>query len=183
MLRISKRYDNILSIDPSGSFNEGKGTTGWCIINNKNNIINVGIISATQYLTKEAYWDAHVKLIKAFKQKYSNSVLVIEDYLLYANKAKQQINSRLETPQLLGILKYTATLENLPYATQTASEVKQRWNDKVLLWKGLLQKTGIHYAVTLQKGDIKITNPHIRDALRHAIHYNYFKNKSKQEVL
>ena len=77
-------YKTILSLDPSGNFNEGKGTTGWCIWDcEKNCILNAGSIAASDYPSMEKYWDEQVFLIKKFLGTYSKPGIVVEDYKLY----------------------------------------------------------------------------------------------------
>lgn len=170
----SKIYDYILALDPSGNYHEGKGTTGYCILHASNKIVACGAISASDYFNQYEYWNAHVQLLKDFKEQYENGVVVFEDYLLYASKASQQINSKMETPQLIGVLKMTLATEQIPYAIQKASEVKTRWPDKILIFKGVIvNKHGRFYT---PGGDI--INRHTRDAIRHAIHLNTFKNRS-----
>lgn len=176
MLKQQKSYDFILSLDPSGSFNEGKGHTGWVITNKKNEVYDFGTICATDYKTVKDYWAAHENLIKYFKKNFRNIIVVFEDYLLYAHKTQDQINSRMETPQLLGILKYVLEREHIDYRIQTASEVKHRWTEEILTWKSLLIKKGSCYYIK-SNGQLIKTNRHIRDAYKHAVHFNIFKNK------
>ena len=171
-----KNYDYILSLDPSGSYNEGKGHTGWVIINKKNAILELGLLTAVTYDTKQKYWQAHIDLINYFNKNYPNSVVVFEDYLLYATKAKQQINSKMETPQLLGILKYHLNQINKPFKTQMAAEVKKRWDEPILVWKNILIKKDNNYYIETGDNHLLKINNHIRDALKHAIHYNTFYN-------
>lgn len=176
MLKQLKNYEHILSLDPSGSFNEGKGHTGWVIINNRNEVLDFGTICATDYRTVQDYWNAHEQLILNFNKRYRSVIVVFEDYLLYAHKTQDQINSRMETPQLLGILKYLLDKNNIAYTIQTASEVKRRWTEDILTWKNLLLKKGEYYYIRCHNDYVK-TNRHIRDAYKHAIHFNTFKNK------
>lgn len=176
MLKHKKIYKYILSLDPSGSFNEGKGHTGWVVVNRANEVLESGTLFAIDYYTVKDYWDAHEQLIKEFKRKYSDIIVVFEDYLLYAHKTQDQINSRMETPQLLGILKYVLEREQIPYTVQTASEVKRRWTEEILEWKGLLVKQRTNYYFRTPNNLVK-TNRHMRDAYKHAVHFNTFKNK------
>ena len=169
----SKIYDYILALDPSGYYHEGKGTTGYCIMDSDNAIITCGAISASNYHNQYDYWGAHVALLKDFKEKYPNGVVVFEDDLLYASKASQQINSKMETPQLIGVLKMTLITEQIPYAIQTASEVKTRWPDKILLWKGII----VNKSNRFYTPNGLLINKHTRDSIRHAVHLNTFKNR------
>lgn len=167
MLRKSNRY--ILAIDPSGNFNEGKGTTGWCLYDTvTNKIAKFGAIKASQYKSSLEYWDAHIKLIDDMAG-YALTV-VIEDYLLYSNKAQSQIRSRFETPKLIGVLQYELYLRNISVVFQNASLVKTRWSDEILEHKGLIHKTGKYYTIS----GIQLSE-HCRDAIRHAKHYATFR--------
>ena len=96
-------YKFILGLDPSGNFYEGKGTTGWCIFNtSENKIIKAGSISAKDFKSQEEYWFAHIDLITDANKKYKKKLIVVmEDYMLYPNKAKSQVNSRMKHQNLL----------------------------------------------------------------------------------
>ena len=99
----TSRY--VLAIDPSGNYQEGLGTTGWCLLDVvTNKVCKFGSIYAGDYSCQFQYWDAHVQLIDSVSGYHPD--VVIEDYLLYSNRAEAQTNSRLETPQLIGIIKY-----------------------------------------------------------------------------
>lgn len=169
-------YKYILAIDPSGSFTEGKGTTGWCLLGVDAFFISkAGCLKATDYATQQEYWDAHIKLIDSMNEQYANKTMVVlEDYLLYADKAKQQINSRMETPQLLGILQHYIQSKGIKCIRQPASLVKQRWADKILLRRGIIKQKGTNYVHPCTKENL---NNHIRDAVRHAVHVAQFRLK------
>lgn len=163
----------VLAFDPSGNWFEGKGTTGWCLYDLKTNkVVKFGFISASAYVSQVRYWDAHIDLIDGLAGY--KPILVIEGYRLYGDVATAQINSQLETPQLIGAIKYEAWQRGMPIITQTASEVKLRWKDETLIHKGVFEKDG---------NTIKLngypTSDHIRDAVRHAIHFATYKNKKK----
>lgn len=169
-----KKY--VLAIDPSGAFREGKGTTGWCFMDTAyKEVIKCGSIYATDYPKDVSYWAAHIELLEEYKRTYgaANIAVVMEDYLLYAGKTQSQINSRFETSQLIGILKYTCHLLHLMLYMQTASEVVTRWNNKVLIHKCMIKPCGKQFTL----GDGTRTNRHELDALRHALHFSYFYNK------
>lgn len=171
-------YKTILALDPSGNFYEGKGTTGWCIFDCvKNAVSDTGYIAANNYNSMEEYWHAHIKLIDQMKKKHKSFTVVIEDYLLYQTKLDSQIHSRMETPKLIGLLQYYLWMQNIPYYMQTASEVKKRWSDEVLLHKQII--TPLSKGVGIPKQPRKLINRHCKDSIRHAVHYNTFYNKEK----
>ena len=156
----------ILAMDPSGAFNEGKGTTGysiWAYNEGNYKLLNIGQIVATDFTTSQDYYNAHISLLHATKP----DVLVIEDYLLYAHKAKQQIGSKMETPKLIGIIEYECARLNIEVTMQRALDLKKRWNDNILIYKGILEKHSNHYCALGNKSVSK----HIRDSIRHGIHY------------
>ena len=163
---IRSRY--VLALDPSGNFKEGKGITGWCLLDTSTKkIAKFGYISASMYPNQYAYWDAHITLIDSLSG-YAPAI-VIEDYLLYSNRATLQINSRFETPQLIGIIKYECYKRGIMTHLQTAVSVKKRWNNDILVSKGYLKKQGRGYYI----GEVLVSD-HIQDSLRHAVHFATF---------
>lgn len=158
----------ILAIDPSGNFDEGKGTTGWALISEDITIITCGQILAKNYTNKFDYWNEILKLIEHFDVDY----VVIEDFLLYEESSRSQINSRFETPKLIGLLEHLCFTKNIKYALQRAVDVKKRWTDELLVNKNYIQKqSGRYFACGV------MVSGHIRDAIRHGIHFATFKLK------
>jgi hypothetical protein len=156
---------NVLAIDPSGNFTEGKGTTGWSLIDEDCNILACGQIKAELFQNKIAYWNGVVSLVEKLNPNY----IVVEDFLLYAHKSSSQINSRFETVKLIGILEYVFT-DKIPITLQRAVDVKNRWNENILVKKGIItQKNNHYYAAGV------LTTDHIRDSIKHGIHFIKFK--------
>lgn len=171
MILNNARY--VLALDPSGSYKEGKGHTGWCLLDQETNkIVKFGVIAANSYSCQFQYWDAHITLIDSLAGYHPD--VVIEDYLLYGERAKNQINSRLETPQLIGIIKYETYKRGLYIHIQTAMQVKTRWTDDVLAHKGYFLKKGKSYYMN----NINLVS-HIKDSVRHAVHYMTYNSKYK----
>lgn len=170
------KHKFILALDPSGAYFEGKGTTGWCVYNCDMNCISLaGFLEAKRYETRLGYWDAHLNLLQKYYKRYGDKLhIVIEDYRLYANRADSQINSRMETCKLIGILQYYCELHDISYNMQLAVEVKNRWTNEILLHKRLIVQSGKKLALPDKKTEI---NKHACDAIRHAVHYASFKNK------
>lgn len=163
----------ILAIDPSGNFHEGKGTTGYCILDVQNDLIRaVGNISASKYDNEYDFWKAHIDLIDFYCKKYKKLGVVIEDYVLYKNKAINQTNSRMETPKLIGLLQYHLHFKEISFKMQLAAEVKNRWTDEILVFKTYLNKKSNRYCLP----NNELVNRHEKDAIRHAIHYKTFYN-------
>lgn len=172
-------YKTILALDPSGSFYEGKGTTGWCLFNcNNNQITTVGSLRAKDYTDMCAYWQAHLDLIEQYY--HPGTIIVCEDYLLYAHKAAEQTNSRMETPKVIGCIQLFCWQKNIPYYMQTAGEVKPRWTNEILHYKGFLKQQGRRYVPVAQQ--LQDSTHHSLDAIRHAVHYATFRNKEKRHV-
>ncbi len=168
-----KKYKYILGIDPSGSYNEGKGTTGWCILDNNNKVLETNTLIAGYFKSANAYWQAHINLIDAMRTKYGPSLaLSVEDYLLYESRAQAQVNSHMETVQLIGIIKHHCYVNNLPLYMRPAVAVKKRWSDAILAHKGILLKSGRRYVLP---ETYLPTCEHQRDAIRHAVHCNMFE--------
>lgn len=178
------KYDFILAFDPSGNFNEGKGTTGWCVFNALDKRITfAGHIPARHYQSMEGYWQAHVTLIKKFQERYGQRlVVVIEDYFLYKSRADSQINSKFETSKLIGVMQYHCFIHNLPYIMQPASEVKPRWEVKTLVFKGYIKQKGRCYYLPTPANTEEPINEHCMDSIKHAVHFATFKNKEEQNA-
>lgn len=172
---MKKKYRYTMGIDPSGAFHEGKGTTGWCILDNRTNtLLKVGTISAKNYDTDLEYWEAHVEKIDWAAKHYRSLAISVEDYILYKNHAMSQVNSQLETVQLLGIIKYHCFHKDLEVFIRPAVAVKKRWSDDILLFKGIIEKIGARFIIPDSKQTIC---EHERDSIRHAVHFNTFENK------
>ena len=168
-------YPYVLSIDPSGAYNEGQGTTGWVLMDAVVRKVHMlGSIGAFKLSSDVSYWDAHLKMIEDMHKQIPQICLLVEEYLLYAHKTEAQVNSRFETSQLIGILKHFAYKNDIPFYMQRAAEVKARWENDVLLKKHYLVKKKGHFYLT--EPDLEIGR-HELDAYRHAIHFCTFYNK------
>ena len=170
-------YSQILALDPSGSFNEVKGTTGWCIFNTKENrITKSGFLQAAGRPCAEQYWDSHLDLIEKYRLKYGTDfVVVCEDYLLYLNKARAQANSRFETSRLIGLIQWYCWQNDIPLKFQNASEAKTRYTDDILVHKDYIKPKGNGYILA----DGTELNRHCKDSIRHAVYYATFRNKGE----
>ena len=168
-------YEIILAIDPSGNFEEGKGTTGICLFDAVHmQVLSVCNISAREYKTKEEYWQKHIDLINDVNNKFENVLVVIEDFTLDPRRALQQSHSKMETPKLIGIIQLHCTKNNIQYKMQRAVEVKNRWADHILEYKQYITKRNRMYYI---KNSSMPISRHCKDAIRHAVHYSTFYNK------
>lgn len=159
----------ILSFDPSGNYSEGKGTTGWCLLETKDKIADLHEIKANNYDSTEAYWQEHLDIINTINTIYQDMHVVVEGFRLYGSKAKDQINSTFETPMLIGVIRQHCYIHNIPLKVQYAVEVKTRWDEKILVNSGIIEHKNHYY---LYRG--KLTNGHMRDSLKHALHYMHY---------
>ena len=168
-------YKYILAFDPSGSFNEGKGTTGWVLMNFKEELLERGYTPASDYKCPEEYWNGVLSVLYKYHKRYRDDlIVVIEDYVLYRDRSDSQTNSQMETCRLIGVLLWTCWKLKQPYSLQLAASVKNRWSDELLLREGIIHKEGrnlIHTQSGLSLGLI-----HTRDAFRHAQHYAVCRN-------
>ena len=172
-------YKYILGIDPSGNFYEGKGTTGLCLFDaEKNCILDAKSISAKNYKSWYNYWTAIIRYIDLIYKKHKALTVVIEDYTLYATKAASQINSKMETPKLIGVLQYFCKTNGIPAVLQPAHLVKNRWANPILIHKKYI-KSVKDQLYTMQ--DVRIDR-HAVDSIRHAVHYAQFKNKEGVDI-
>lgn len=163
----------VLIMDPSGSYREGNGTTGWVLMNEKQEVLQFGNIMAKDYPCRAAYYHAHVELIDRLQPVW----LVLENYTLYAEKATQQIHSELETPRLIGVLEHHAWKLKIPLSYQAAAAVKQRWADHILVYKRVIHQQGNRSYI-----NGLLLSRHIKDAIRHGMHFTSFNKEWKEYV-
>lgn len=160
-----------ITFDPSGNFGEkeGYGTTGWAFFHDAE-VMQFGDIKSDQYKTQEEYFLAHEDLILSKKP----DLIVCEGYRLYAGaRGKAQINSTLDTPQLIGFLRMLAFKAKIPFVLQPPSD-KVRVADPQLVKMGVFTRSGNkHYCMG------QSTNLHMRDAIRHGIYYFRFGKGKK----
>jgi|AntRauTorcE11897_2_1112592.scaffolds.fasta_scaffold01554_6 hypothetical protein len=163
----------LLAIDPSGSFNEGQGTSGWVVMRD-DDILAVGQLRAQDYTTRQEYWASHKKLI----EKVQPTDVVFEEFRLYKTKAKSQINSEMETSKLLGYIEMICYEKEIVFDTQLARTAKHRWKDNILVHKDYINKTDSGRCFI---NNVQVSG-HIVDALRHALHYRLKHKKTKEKL-
>lgn len=165
----------IISLDVSGNFKEGKGTTGICRMWSNGEIQKVDELKAEDFHTAEEYWDMHLHHLGITHDVVGSLEVVMEGFKLYGHKSKQQTNSEFETPMLIGIIRHYCWENNIPLKIQFASDVKTRWADSVLEKQNhIYLKGGKRYLTATDQP----LNNHKTDALRHALHYfNYTRGK------
>ena len=157
------KYKYIIALDPSGNFEEGKGTTGCCLFSaEKKDIISTWNIRASKYKSKEEYWNAHLHYLKQFMELYKN-----------AKRALQQSYSKMETSKLIGVIQMACAENKWPLKMQLPVEAKSRWPDSFLEHKHLIKRLNKGYATNSGQ----VISRHEKDAIRHAVHYATFYNK------
>lgn len=172
----------IVGVDPSGNFHEGKGTTGLITLRpGTNHIKFVNPITAKDFKSPEAYWQAHMVYFQKLIDDGYNIKLVVEDYLLYENKAVAQSNSRMETSQLIGCIRLWCHLNQIPIKIQPASAVKTRWRNDILEHKLYIKKADKGRGWMANHHSVPI-NRHCLDAIRHAVHEDMF-SKDKEWMI
>lgn len=159
-------------IDPSGSFNEGKGHTGVSIIEDFNfETLKTYSISAKDYTERHLYW---MDIIR--KAIGPNTTVVIESFVNRNNGFL--IGKMPETPLLIGALIWELEQLNIKYIFQTPTQAKARFKDDYL---------GMYipkYEVKEISGkkyyylNGQITNDHIRDSLKHLVYYMKYGRNS-----
>jgi hypothetical protein len=153
----------VLCLDPSGNFDEGKGTTGWALyVDGK--LETFGHIASAQFSGQEFYWGNHAEMIHML----APSVIVCESYRLQASKAQAQSWSALETPQLIGYLRMVAWNEGIAFVFQDPAD-KVRVADEQLVKLGVLEKKGRSYTCLGRP-----TLIHERDAIRHGVYFHRY---------
>ena len=180
ILQMKRKY--VLGIDPSGAFNEGKGTTGMCLLSKtkRYRLDNVWEIKAKDFASAEQYWYEHIRRIEQLHKRYPNLVVSIEDYILYAQKAQEQIHSHFETSQLIGVIRVYCWLHEIPLYIRPAVRVKNRWSDEILVHKGLIDYDEVKHCHTcaVKEGAL---SPHIKDSIRHAVHCMAFELRKEDD--
>lgn len=88
-------------------------------------------------------------------------VVVMESFMLYPGKARQQSWSKFPTVEVIGIVKYHCRNKNIPVVMQQPA-IKQAFPDEKLKFL-----------------DMYTRNKHSRDAVRHALYYQRFKKERR----
>ncbi len=181
---------NILAIDPSGYYKNKKATIGVALCRWKN--IGKGNIVCSDNLVKVKLMHYVIENEKDLENFYTSLgdilksgdiyKVVIEDYILYADKVGPQVWQQQPTSKTIGVISYLCNQNNVPYVLQIPALAK-RWTNKVLsfpTWGFLIKEKN-----SFSLGDFKISKyRHAMDAFRHnfywASKYNKFlKDKDK----
>lgn len=157
-------------IDPSGSYNEGKGHTGISIIEDfKWDTLKTYSIAAKDYNERLLYWKA---IINTVIKDAKNTYVIIESFVNRNNGFL--IGKMPETPLLIGALVWELEQLNIPYKFQSPSQAKSRFKDEHLdryipnfVIKGT-DRGNLFYL------NGKLTNDHVRDSLKHLLYFQKY---------
>ena len=156
-----------IAIDPSGSFNEGKGHTGMSIVQDWD-YENLEIISfdANKYKSRLEYWNAIISTILRFPVNETH--VIIESFTIRTNGFL--MGKMPETMLFIGALSYILETKGYKFVFQSPSQAKSRFKDEYLdkYIPGYVKNDKYFYI----KG--KKTNDHMRDSLKHLIYYQKY---------
>lgn len=165
-----------LFIDPSGSFNEGKGHTGLAaMVNDDWDTLEVESFNAKKYASRFIYWRSIIDRVKSYAFSYGkdNMHIIIESFQIRTNGFL--MGKMPETIMFIGALIWELEYLGIKYTFQTPSQAKGRFKDDVLeryIPDFEKRENGRYYF------NGKQTNDHIRDALKHLL---YFKKYHKEK--
>lgn len=162
----------ILAVDPSGSYQYGSGTTGWCLVEQETEkIIRLGQIKAKDFKTKDEYIEKHKELLE-----FKFDTLVIENFILYPSSASSLYNQELETSEIVGIMDSLAKSLNKKVVRQRALNIKSALKKPEILMN-IANKKQKQLLAEMISGriywtfDYKRISGHIVDSIRHAFYY------------
>lgn len=122
-------------------------TTGWCLFED-------GKLTASGQADTISSWYEIDKLFEDVKP----TMVIYENYRVYAHKLERHSNSEVFTLRLIGVIEYICWLDRTPYFNQMAHQAKGFVTDEKL-------KKWDYY----QKGA-----KHARDAIRHGCYFLLF---------
>lgn len=168
----------ILSIDPSGSYNYGQGTTGWCLINSENHeLLKYGNIKAKDYISKKLYHKAHIDLIRNIEC----DKLIIENFILFKGNRINLINKELETSELIGYITGVANEIGIDLIKQSPKAIQDfKKNPDIILEvmnKNIMQIEFISTPFDREQWYFKNKriSCHIVDAIKHYLFFETYK--------
>lgn len=146
----------LLCIDPGH-------TTGWCVFQD-GQLVECGqvdtVINRTGHNEGVIDWQALSDLISM-----DHSMVVCEDYRVYAHKLERHTNSKILTLRIIGAIEYLCWKQNIPIYYQMAAVAKGFCSDKKLQMWDLWQ----------------VGQRHSRDAIRHGVYFLLFNKEISNE--
>ena len=161
-------------VDPSGSFNEGKGHTGIAIIEDMDwNTLEYKSIAAKDYPNRHKYWEKIIETICDAVYDPTEIKVVIESFMI---RTQGFLMGKMpETIQFIGALEFVLEDGGIEYSLQTPTQAKARFKDEDLprYIPGFEKRDNGRYYL-----NGKQINDHIRDALKHLLYFiKYRKEK------
>lgn len=154
-----------IAVDPSGSFNEGKGHTGISIVDDWDwNTLKTYSLSAKDYTERHLYWKDIIR-----KATSNDTLVIIESFVVRSNGFL--VGKMPETSLLIGALIWELEELGIPYVFQSPSQAKTRFKDEYL------GKYIPNYTKETKSGkdyyylNGRMTNDHERDSLKHLLYY------------
>lgn len=161
---------NLIFVDPSGSFTEGKGHTGIaCITDDNWSTLTTTSLSASHYTNRHWYWNSIIEEILHLRTSIED-VVIIESFMI---RTQGFLMGKMpETIQLIGALCWELEKYSINYVLQTPTQAKSRFKDDDLprYIPGFEKRSNGRYYL-----DGKQVNDHIRDALKHLLYYMRYK--------
>ena len=157
-------------IDPSGSFNEGKGHTGVAVMQDMDwSTLKVYSVDSNKYHSRLDYWSCIIDFIC----RHRDAIIVIESFVIRNNGIL--MGKMPETIRLIGAMEYEMDTMKMKYIFQSPSQAKSRFKDEDLCRyiPGFERRDNGRYYM-----NNKITNDHVRDALKHLLYFHKY-NKVK----
>lgn len=166
----------VLVIDPSGNYEEGKGTTGYAVFRVTGDefvLTEKGSLCAKDYESRYLYWSS---MARKFVGVINPDFVVIEDYRLYNTRAmgaQTQSFSLMETPRFIGYLEMRFIEERCIHPIFQMAKDTKPYEDDIMIKLGIFEKKGklIYY------NGVK-TNDHERMAIKHF--YCWFDRRKKK---
>ena len=161
-------------IDPSGSFNEGKGHTGIAIIKDDDwSTLKHISLAAKDYDSRHQYWAdvmdsirLHTFYVDPEARTNLDTKVIIESFMI---RTQGFLMGKMpETIQMIGALEYYLEDHGIDYKLQTPTQAKSRFKDDDLprYIPGFEKRTNGRYYL-----NGKQVNDHIRDALKHLLYF------------
>jgi hypothetical protein len=161
-------------IDPSGSFNEGKGHTGISIIKNWDwSTLTVYSVAAKDFDKRIDYWN---KILAFIKGTPNPKQVIIESFTIRANGFL--LGKMPETIQLIGALVWHMDTEGIKYTFQSPTQAKTRFKDDLIgnYIPNFIRKPNGYYYL-----NDKRINDHVRDSLKHLLYYKKYHRDLYEE--
>ena len=158
-------------IDPSGSFNEGKGHTGITFIEDFDwNTLNTRSIAAKDFDVRHDYWKTIIDTI-IDEWMFTDVTVIIESFMIRNNGFL--VGKMPETILFIGALVWELEKYKINYIFQTPTQAKSRFKDENLdrYIPNFEKRNGYYYL------NNKRTNDHVRDSLKHLLYYQKYTSQ------